>query len=126
MRIEDILSIIPQWLAIGVSLIAVIATLVLGFIAIFGDRIRAFIFKPKVRLSFKLALPYSHKVPWGSGGILKCYSYYLRVKVENVGKASLEDVEVMLADVKKKIKKVNMWIPSISFPCFYNGHIILG
>lgn len=116
--IIDILS--SQWVANILTFLGILAAIFLGFIAIFRGKVRAWFIKPKFKIDFELKAPYCHKVPWGAGHTIKHNSYYLRVKVENSGNYQMEDVEVMVADIKQKKESENYEKLEYFIPLYLN------
>jgi len=92
----------PQWWAI-------IAALLLGVLGIFQDWIRSLFKKPRLKVSFTLNPPESHKIPFSNQKTgQKLYdSYYFRIKIANSGKYKMEDVEVMAVELFKKADNGN-------------------
>lgn len=100
----------PQWWAIAVALL-------LGVVGIFQDRIRSLFKKPKINVNIKLEPPDCHKIALrdNNTGQFICDTYYFRFKITNIGNYSLEDIEVLTAELYKKNQgryhKVNNFLP---------------
>lgn len=87
----------PQWWAIVVAL-------VLGLIGIFQDWLRKKIWKPDLKIEFRLNPPDSHKTMMRNSNTNKIVypTYYLRARIENTGNYQLEDVEAMVTEKTKR------------------------
>lgn len=88
----------PQWWAIFVALL-------LGVTGVFQDWIRGLFRNPKLELSIKKAPPDCHKAVFRvlQTGQFRSYCYYFRFKVKNKGNYQMEDVEIMVDDVREKV-----------------------
>jgi hypothetical protein len=87
---------LAQWVESIATTVAVIGALI---IAIFQDRMRAWVMRPELDASVDTKSPDCLKIDygiWASPGKLLAVgnSYYLRIKVENKGKMAAESVEV--------------------------------
>ncbi len=88
----------------------------LFFVAAFGGRIRAFLFKPKLDFEIHVSPPDCHKVGVGLGGSdIRFFSYYFRIKVKNRGNMTAENVEVFADQLQKfddnVYRKVDSFLP---------------
>lgn len=81
--------------------------IVLSTLAIFQDRIRAFVARPRFRVHAKMEQPWAHKTFWNHFGerwdevhgvmvktIDKVPCYYIRLLIENYGNSDAREVEV--------------------------------
>ena len=71
----------------------------------FQDQIRAWIWRPKVRLTIELAPPDCHKTSWyihpaDLGETAPCY--YYRFRITNIGNAAAREVEVFARELKRR------------------------
>jgi len=90
-------------------------TLVLAFIAVFQDRIHAYIKRPILNCNIELKPPDCHKTTMRrtqpflpgeetSNVIYDISTYYIRFRILNSGASSAEKVEVIITDIFKKNK----------------------
>jgi hypothetical protein len=87
-----------DWQAVGA-----VATLLAVVVALFIPFLPDWFVKPKLRLSFKLEIPYVRKSTTDDRGIAPPdYSYYARLLVENRGNRVANHVEVFVSTVEKK------------------------
>ena len=79
----------PQWWLVIIAVIQVIASIIIGFIAIFGERIRNFLFKPKYQFD---VLQTEQKI---SGETRD----YKRIKISNMGRRKAKNVKLFLEEI---------------------------
>jgi hypothetical protein len=95
-------------------------TILLGLIAIFQDRMRAYLRSPKLDCEIELNPPDCHRtitqIITDSSMRVGCsfYTYYYRFKIWNKGKVSAEKVEVIVTDIFRKEGKNYKRIESFS------------
>lgn len=89
-----------QWQALSsiFTLLAVIAAL---FIAVFQDKMRAWIHRPILNVSIEMKPPYCLKTII-SNSSTNAACYYFRIKVENEGNTKADAVEVLATELKIK------------------------
>ena len=108
---------ITDWLvAAGTIVLALVA-----IIAIFQDKIRAWLTRPKLDVSIEFKPPDCHKIPmvrYSSEGkqVVEAESYYFRFRVNNNGNQKAESVEVFAAGLLKQqaddmFKEVDSFLP---------------
>ncbi len=87
----------PEWTAI-------IVALVLGT-GIIQDKVRRWRYKPKLKVTCTPSPPDCHKtsITDKKTGEFICDCYYLRLNIENIGNTSMDEVEVKMLSVSKKI-----------------------
>jgi len=105
---------IPQWLV-------ALGTIGLAVVAVFQDKIRAWVTRPKLDLSIDVKPPDCLKIPIkrytpGSEPYVVADSYYFRFKVINQGNQKAESVEVFAARLLKQqaddtFQEVNSFLP---------------
>ncbi len=98
-----------------------VAIIVLAIVAVFQDKIRAWLRRPKLNLSFRLSPPDCHKVTLASynpqGQVAdRADSYYFRVRIKNQGNQPAERVEVFASELFKEdsdggFKKLDTFLP---------------
>ena len=81
---------------VWVPLAGVIVALALGVDGIFQDRIRYWLRKPKLRVTFKEPAAI---ITDGNYGNIPHYNFAF--KIENIGKSTLEDAEALVSDIWK-------------------------
>lgn len=92
---------LAAWFAAG-------GTILLGIIAIFQDRIHAYLWGPKLDCEIITSPPDCHRtttnarVQQVTTTLLTFSTYYYRFKIWNKGKTSAEKVEVIIVDISKK------------------------
>ena len=81
-------------------------TILLGIIAVFQDKIRAYFRSPLLECEIDLEPPDCHRTTSSimetNTKILNFYTYYYRFKIWNKGKISAEKVEVIISDIFRK------------------------
>ncbi len=91
-----------------------IATLLLAFVAVFQDKIRAHVKSPILDCDIELKPPDCHKTTMTGGGLAFSSFYYL-LKIWNKGETSARNVEVIISDIFKKegenYKSIEGFIP---------------
>ena len=97
---------------------AIITALFLGIIGIFQENIRRLFQKPKLIPQIHLSPPDCHKIPLTNSatGQRICDTYYFRFRVTNEGNTTMEDIEVLAAELYEKnpsgrFIKVNNFLP---------------
>ena len=85
---------IPEWLT-GIG------TILLAIVAIFQDKIRQWLAKPKLECSIEMKPPDAHKTILRYNG-KKCNSYYFLFRIENKGKIGAKNVEAVILSVERK------------------------
>lgn len=70
-------------------------------IAIFGETMASWFFKPKLTVEYKSVPPFCHKTLWNIPGQTPAECYYLRIKIANTGKRKARSVEVLAARLLK-------------------------
>ena len=97
----------PEW-------IGAIGTILLAILAVFQDKIRSWLTRPRLRLQGKAVQPFCHKTTWThpfpSGDprhlpntkleYLPCY--YFRVAISNSGNSAASNVEVYASSLRRK------------------------
>ena len=88
---------VSDWVLIG-------TTLFLGAIAIWGDRIKQWLYPPKMTVSFEEVSPYCHKTYYRSDPLdpLNAINepvFFFRFKVENTGSSKLKNCEAKLDQI---------------------------
>ncbi len=101
------------WVAFG--------TILLAFVAIFQDKIRSMIWRPKLDCIIELKPPDCHRTKstlkrmTDTQQLASFYSYYYRFAIWNNGNISAKNVEVMITDVLKKegkdFKRIEAFTP---------------
>lgn len=82
------------------TLALVVATVILAAVAAFQDRIRNWLFHPRLALELHVNRPDCQKTPLSTqGGSVD--SYYYRLRVLNLGTATAAGVEVLLAGLEE-------------------------
>lgn len=71
-------------------------------IAVFGETMASWFFKPELTIEFCSESPYFHKTLWNIPGQTPAECYYLRIKIANMGKRKARSVEVLAAQLSKK------------------------
>ncbi len=94
----------PHRLELGSNLLVALGTLVLAVVAIFQDLIRAWISRPRFRVTVRTEPPDCVSVPFRNmqTGELIGDSIYLRIWVENVGNAAARNVEVYARELRRQ------------------------
>lgn len=94
----------PQWWIVIATFIASIVALFISILGIFQKQIRKLFYHPKVNISIKQTSPDCQKLPFTdrSTGQRVYDSYYLRLRVENIGNYHLEDIEAIVTEVFEK------------------------
>lgn len=93
----------PEWLtAIGTIGLAIVAVA----LALFEERVKRLLVRPRLRLDARVARPNSDKTRWAQqvGTIVRDVGevYYFRLAVRNDGNAAANDVQVFLASVERE------------------------
>ena len=86
------------------SWVTAIATIIIAIVALFQEKIRALLQKPRLKVSFTLAPPDCHKIQvYGMQELqsFKADSYYFRFRVRNTGNYKAESVEVFAKELSK-------------------------
>jgi hypothetical protein len=93
---------------ISTALLGVISTTILGILAIFGEQIRSYLFKPDLQPADN-PVRTSQKIPWRkSDGLIYNEGFiFHRIPIKNAGKATAREVRVLLT----YIKSVENFIP---------------
>jgi len=78
-----------------------IGTLLLAFIAVFQDKIRAYVQSPKLDCQMELKPPDCHRTVM-TGDNLSFFAFYYLFKIWNNGNISAKNVEVIISNVLKK------------------------
>lgn len=78
-----------------------IGTLLLAFIAVFQDKLRAYLQSPKLDCEMELKPPDCHRTVM-TGDNLSFYAFYYLFKIWNRGNISAKNVEVIISNVSKK------------------------
>ncbi|MBN1762979.1 MAG: hypothetical protein JW878_07905 [Methanomicrobia archaeon] len=81
--------------------IVAFGTLLLAFIAVFQDKIRAYFLSPHLDCKIELNPPDCHRTVM-QGGNDPFYSYYFLFQIWNTGNITAKNVEVIISDVSKK------------------------
>ena len=93
-----------------------IGTIILAFVAVFQQSIRNFIYKPILSVSIKTEPPDCVAVPYTKqDGSFIANTVYLRIWVENTGKATAKNVEVYAKSLKRQ-RADNTWEIVKGFP----------
>lgn len=93
---------------IPISLLGVIATTILGVLAIFGEQIRSFLFRPNLReADSPVKTSQLTPFPKSDGFIYHENFLFYRLPIKNVGRASAREVRVLLT----YMKSVDNFIP---------------
>lgn len=90
-----------QWTAFFTLLLA-IATFLAVLAAVFQDRIRSWVWRPKLELRIMPAPPDCHKTFWTLPDGTRAPCYYLRASIENVGRRAAERVGLFLSELLEK------------------------
>jgi hypothetical protein len=97
----------PDW-------IGAVGTVLLAILAVFQDKIRGWITRPRLKLAVGAAPPYFHKTTWthpfphnsplSRPGVEISYlpCYYFRVAVHNMGNTAAREVEVNAVSLRRK------------------------
>jgi hypothetical protein len=97
----------PEW-------IGAIGSILLAILAVFQDKVRAWLTRPRLRLEARTAQPFCHKTSWTHpyppgdpryGPNLKIEylpCYYFRLKISNVGNSAASHVEVFASALKHR------------------------
>ncbi len=80
------------------QLLGIIASVFIGIVAIFGEKIRGFIFKPKLSVGIENIFPYYSLSQFESGSKFHIY----RMIIKNEGNADAKNVQVYLNKVEQK------------------------
>lgn len=107
-----------DWIRVAGVLVTSCAVLV----AIFQDKIRSWVTRPKLNVSIKLGPPDCHSIPLvrtdlkTGETLLEAPCYYLRLRVDNSGNQKAESVEVFAAELLKcqadgQFKEVESFLP---------------
>jgi hypothetical protein len=106
MTVSDWIRVCQVVVTIGLTAVQILVTVVLAFVAIFGNEIRAMRVRPKLAVSIEPKPPDCIKVPTaryeGDQQVAVADSYYLRLKVTNTGNDKAESVEVFIDEVRKR------------------------
>ena len=86
------------------TLVTAVATVILGVVAIFQDRIRRLIIKPELDIEIDVTPPDCHKTEFKNmqTGVKTCDCYYFRFKIWNRGNDRAENVETIVTKLYKK------------------------
>lgn len=87
----------PQWINSVITVVAVFIAFILGLL---GDYIRTKLNQPKLILSTTNKPPDSHKINITKGSDFVAECYYFRMRVENKGNSTAQDVEVYLKELE--------------------------
>jgi hypothetical protein len=93
---------VGDWAAIGTA----IGTFLLAIVAAFQDKIRAWLMRPDLQMSVRVAAPECQKThahfhgPAGIPDQAPCY--YFRVMIENIGRTEARQVEVFAAGLSRR------------------------
>mgnify|MGYP000134290323 CR=1 FL=1 len=87
-----------------IQVITIVVTLFIGIIALFKEDFYQLRKKPKLNLSIQLSPPDCHKtfLTHLETGQYVQDAYYFRLRIENIGNVSAQNVEVFIASLKKK------------------------
>jgi hypothetical protein len=101
------IALTPEW-------IGAVGTVLLSILAVFQDKIRAWLTRPQLKLLAGIEPPYCHKTTWSypnppgtplsRGDIETKYlpCYYFRVAISNVGNTAAKEVEVNAISLRKR------------------------
>jgi hypothetical protein len=105
--LDKILCTLTTWQPLAVFISAFVG-IVLAFFAIYGDRIRAFVSRPKLDLLPGPFYPDSEKIPITrtDSGAIVAEAAYLQFFVVNHGRTSAEKVEVYVEKLEKEINGI--------------------
>jgi hypothetical protein len=115
-NLTEFLKCFLQWLQSNGAILASVTAL---FIAIFQDKMRAWVMKPKLEVSIDLKPPDCLKIPMNifnkSGQVVDSIdTYYLRLRVTNNGNQKAEKVEVFASKLLEE-QKNGQWREVSSF-----------
>ncbi len=85
------------WSAIGTIFVGLVAVM----IALFQEKIRRFFSNTELEVILRTAPPDCHKIEVRTPNGLMSDGYYVRAKINNIGKYTAENVEVMIVDLHK-------------------------
>ncbi|MFH0731375.1 MAG: hypothetical protein V2A72_00445 [Candidatus Omnitrophota bacterium] len=103
-----------------------IGTLILASIAIFQDKMRSYVSRPKLKAHIFLSPPDCHRIPVTNreNGKHICNGFYFRFRIENYGNSVAEKVEVFAKSLKRrkngKLIPVELFLP-MNFVWAYVG-----
>jgi hypothetical protein len=81
----------------------VIVAVFIGLAGLMQDSIKSLFYRPALRTVYQPGTPYGHKVASRSAtGTFICDNYYFRIKVENIGNESMQDIEIITDDCQKE------------------------
>jgi hypothetical protein len=95
----------------------VIVALLIGLAGLMQDSIKSLFFRPALRTCYQSGVPYGHKVASRNAvGAFICDNYYFRIKIENTGNETMQDVEVVAEECYREVspdeyEKVEDFLP---------------
>src|SRR5215831_5981650 len=92
---------ISDWATIATA----VATLLLAIVAALQDKIRAWIMRPNLEMSVRVAPPECHKTSWQfqtATGSDAAPCYYFHTTIENIGQTEAREVEVFARSLTRK------------------------
>ncbi len=95
----------------------VIVALLIGIAGLMQDSIKPLFYRPALRTCYQLGVPYGHKVASRNEvGAFLCDNYYFRIKIENTGNETLQDVEIVAEECYREVslekyEKVEDFLP---------------
>jgi hypothetical protein len=96
-----------QWFSAIATFVMALATLALAAVAVFQDRIHAWLRRPNLILGFRLAPPDCHKTKLRytelNGVVHETDCYMLRLSIANSGRGKAENVEVIAENLERKL-----------------------
>lgn len=100
-----ILEKLTQWQPFSIF-ISALATIVLAIVAVFQDRLRSWVFSPKLDVEQGPFYPDPVKIPLTDGdGNFVTEACYLQIRIKNDG-TTAEKVEVFIAKIEKEINGI--------------------
>lgn len=107
---DGMFGISADLLNVFVAILGVLATMILGILAIFGNQIRSYFFRPSLRpVDKKRTIQLTPKV---IGGAVYHKNYvFHRLIIKNTGKVRATDVRVLLTYEKGNQKELENFIP---------------
>lgn len=111
--IDNLFGISSGLLGVIVNLLGVITTSLLGLIAIFGEQIRSYFFKPKLvfdgfkKTSQRIPVP----SPYEKGQYIEEDHLFQRLIIRNIGKIRAKEVRVLLTYEEGNREELKNFIP---------------
>jgi hypothetical protein len=92
----------PQWWAVIVALLAAIVAVL---IAVFGPSVQQAVFAARIAVEFNTSPPDSHRTQLRNvqTGAIVAPTFYLRMRVKNSGRSTMERVEAMITRVDRRL-----------------------